>query len=149
MPLCPICNIDKPLSEYYPHATHSSGRSYECKQCHLDKAKEYRERNKEKLKEKRREYLSGKGRDPEILKVRKNKPNMYRPKWLSPAQLVEIERVRFRAIELTILTGVKHVVDHIVPLQHPEVCGLDVPWNMRAITEEENLRKGNKFESEW
>ena len=29
--------------------------------------------------------------------------------------------------------GVVYHVDHIWPLQHPECCGLHVPWNLRVI----------------
>lgn len=36
-------------------------------------------------------------------------------------------------------------VDHIVPLIHPLVCGLHVPWNLRTITRSENSAKGNRL----
>ena len=36
-------------------------------------------------------------------------------------------------------------VDHIVPLCHPDVCGLTVPANLQAITPKANAAKGNKW----
>ncbi len=37
------------------------------------------------------------------------------------------------------------VVDHIVPLTHCAVCGLNVPQILRLITREENAARSNRW----
>ena len=39
-----------------------------------------------------------------------------------------------------------HELDHIIPLNHPDVCGLHVPWNFQWLTREENSKKSNSFD---
>ena len=46
---------------------------------------------------------------------------------------------------LEVETGIKHVLDHKVPLKHPYVCGLTVPWNLRVVPKTCNDSKGNKW----
>ena len=37
----------------------------------------------------------------------------------------------------------QHVLAHIVPLNHPNVCGLTVPWNLRIEPWAKNAHEGN------
>lgn len=37
------------------------------------------------------------------------------------------------------------VVDHVIPLQSPVVCGLHVAWNLQYLTPKENQEKGNRL----
>lgn len=50
------------------------------------------------------------------------------------------------AKRLTETTGIQHEVDHIVPLIHEKVCGLNVPWNLQILNKKENRKKQNKFD---
>jgi phosphate starvation-inducible protein PhoH len=78
-------------------------------------------------------------------KARRRKHRDATPKWLTRQQKSEIRRIYEIAITMSKTTGEQYVVDHIVPLRSPEVCGLHVPWNLRVITQEENLKKSNKI----
>jgi 5-methylcytosine-specific restriction endonuclease McrA len=78
-------------------------------------------------------------------KARRRKHRQATPKWLTRKQKSEIRQLYQIAITMTKTTGEQYVVDHIVPLRSEFVCGLHVPWNLRVITQEENLKKSNQL----
>lgn len=65
--------------------------------------------------------------------------------WANYAKIAEVYR---RAAYMTRRTGVQHDVDHIIPLQGRNVCGLHVETNLRVIPRTENRRKWNHFDAE-
>jgi hypothetical protein len=80
-----------------------------------------------------------------LTSLRKRRHRNATPKWLTAKQKTEIRQLYQIAITMSKTTGERYVVDHIIPLISDEVCGLHVPWNLRVITQEENLRKSNKL----
>ena len=79
-----------------------------------------------------------------LTSLRKRRHKNATPPWLTKKQRSEIKNLYLIAITMSKTTGERYVVDHIVPLINPKVCGLHVPWNLRVITQEENLKKSNK-----
>jgi len=112
----------------------------------LAENKLYRDANKERLSTYRTNYQksnpafhSFRSRTRDATKLRQT------PFW---SDLQKIKNLYEEASRISESTGIKHHVDHIVPLRHKLVCGLHVPANLQIITAEENLKKGNKFEIE-
>jgi len=87
--------------------------------------------------------------NPELYKalnsVRKRRHKDATPPWVTPEQKLQMRQMYLEAQRLTKLTGERYVVDHVVPLINDVVCGLHVPWNLRVMTQEENLKKSNKL----
>jgi hypothetical protein len=118
----------------------------------------YYEANKEQVmaraaarpaEEKRRHKKKYHDENPEQRKattsIRRRRFRNATPSWLTKEQKNAMKQLYIEAQRLTKITGERYVVDHIVPLINEEVCGLHVPWNLRVITQDENLVKSNKL----
>jgi len=57
----------------------------------------------------------------------------------------ELEALRAWAAARTAFTGQPHVLDRIVPVTHPAVSRLTVPWNLRVVPWIVNAAKGNRW----
>jgi hypothetical protein len=68
------------------------------------------------------------------------------PDWLTAIHKAQIAEYYEVATALETQTGIKHHVDHIIPLKAKIASGLHVPWNLQVLTATENLRKHNSYE---
>jgi flagellum-specific peptidoglycan hydrolase FlgJ len=124
--------------------------------------KVYRQANQEKIKINKAKWRAANRETYNARKREYNKKNRamrnadwYRyqmqktkaaPSWLTTEQYNKIKQIYKQAKNLEKQTGVKHHVDHIIPLRGKHVCGLHVPENLQVLPASINISKGNKHE---
>lgn len=159
--ICKTCDKEKNLLDFHKSKSHHDGHKTQCKDCVKKYHKEYVIKNKKRLKsrylecylknaEKRKTYskLYGRqNRDKITAKSAKRRASKLRatPSWLTKEQEQEIKNFYWLRQDLWLITGEEYHVDHIVPLQGKNVCGLHVPWNLQILHSKENIKKGNGF----
>lgn len=146
---CSVCNKRKQLNDFYLRANGSVGE-YKCKCCIKVKRSEkynFDYNNVRIINRKAVSEYQKRNPDKNSYKVAKyvaNKKKAF-PSWLSQDDVSKIKSIYKMCRSISKKTGTLHQVDHIVPI-NGEICsGLHVPWNLRIITKDENLRKGNKL----
>jgi hypothetical protein len=173
---CTICESTKPRSDYGKDLGRVDGFVSECRECVRARANRvYWENHEEKVEYQRRyqrtnpdiyrksslgyyyrnrnECLDRNTRwikdHPEYVAAQSAVSRAQRknamPAWANRKAIARIYR---EARRVTQETGVKHVVDHVIPLSGKYVCGLHVEGNLMVITHEENALKSNKFSDE-
>jgi hypothetical protein len=63
------------------------------------------------------------------------------PKWVDRKLM---QRIYDEARRRTLQEGIVYQVDHIIPIQGDDVCGLHIPRNLQLLTKRENILKGNR-----
>ena len=110
-------------------------------------ASKYRKLNKDKIANKIKDWQQKNLDKVRATSARRRASLLNRtPSWLSEEDNKKISIMYTIASMVSIQTGVKMEVDHIVPLQGEYVSGLHVPSNLQVITMSENRQKSNKLE---
>lgn len=65
------------------------------------------------------------------------------PAWVDSEKIVALYQ---EAQRMTVETGIRHSVDHVIPLKGKTVCGLHVHHNMEVIPYVDNCKKGNRYD---
>lgn len=157
---CLGCSVFKPESMFYWDNRRNRPRE-KCKDCVCYQSKLWKESNRERkrasdsqyrlnnyaaLKEKAANYYKLNKEKYTAAAARRHASKLKAtPKWLTKEQLEEIEYVYFLCRDASLISDYEYHVDHIVPLQGKNVCGLHVPWNLQLLQKELNFAKGNRY----
>ena len=127
---CTKCNEIKDSKEFYRCTGNKTNYQSRCKSCNLNTVKSRYRAMDDKSKQKQKDQQKARLRDPKK-KARAQAQIAYArakaverlPFWYKSIENQYIEIYR-KAIELTLETGLKHEVDHIIPLRNKDICGL-------------------------
>lgn len=143
--------VNKRTAEYYQNNKEKYleySRKWSSENPERSKARylRYKHANLERCRERDEDYrLRNMDKDAARTAARRARKRQRTPPWLSEAHFAQINAFYSEATRLQKETGVKHHVDHIVPLKGETVSGLHVPWNLQVIPAKDNLTKSNKF----
>jgi hypothetical protein len=158
--ICSKCNIEKELKHYHKKKTGRLGVRATCKLCRVRESRERYKKNKVKIDAVNRQWAIDNREAKRIIgnrwnknnracvnfndaKRRARKKNAF-PKWLTDLQLSQIKSIYKKCAEYRSM-GLNMHVDHVIPLQGKTVSGLHIPANLRIVTAEVNMRKGNTY----
>jgi hypothetical protein len=167
--VCKSCGESKDINLFSASHTCKDGHRNYCKTCQEyrktlwrkrnlehcnNKGRLWREANPEKVKEiqkttaaKRKEsgkaVAAAKKRRDKFPEKHRAYSNSRRRKLRTATPLWADKKAILTLYEQAQRQGL--TVDHIIPINHPLVCGLHVPDNLGLLTLEENTRKQNMF----
>lgn len=144
----------------YAAASRAKPKDAEAIERNREARRKYNEKNADRIRERnarwwrdnaeyaaerfQRYYMANKELYKEATRRRQAAKIQRTPCWLTKDHMLEMRELYSEAARLSEETGIKHEVDHIVPLQGRAVSGLHVPWNMRIVTRHENRTKHNR-----
>ena len=134
--VCNKCNAERPVTDFYKDKRYVGGRMHQCKSCMNTRSTEYQRERRHTDEDFRRRTNA---KTSAYL-------NKTRSKWrgLSEDDQWMIQEIYSLCRLRSDVTGVPHEVDHIVPINGKDVCGLHVPHNLQVLTKAENRSKSNR-----
>lgn len=111
-----------------------------------EQRKQHYEQNKERIQQQNKQWRKLNPAKALVYTRNRQAARMQRtPNWLTSEDFQAIELVYAEAKNREVETGIKHNVDHIIPLRGKNVSGLHVPANLQILSATENFRKGNRY----
>jgi flagellum-specific peptidoglycan hydrolase FlgJ len=127
------------ISEYrkLPHVREAARRQHRA----------YVQKHPEKIRQYQRNWYAKNSHVYILLANLRRKIVRSQQAWLTPENKSQIADIYRKCREITKQTGIDHEVDHVMPLNGVDSCGLHVPWNLRIVTRAMNRSKGNRIEA--
>jgi 5-methylcytosine-specific restriction endonuclease McrA len=147
MKQCTKCNVFKSKSEFNKNLVAKDGLQFRCIPCKKEQNKQTYLKNGHLWKSRKnidgkQHYVQYKEHYMNKARNRLRNLEMRTPQWANEFFINEAyDLARLR----TQMLGTAWHVDHIIPLQGKNVCGLHVEYNLQVIPAKENLKKSNKF----
>ena len=166
---CTKCALTKSIAEFYKCSGRKAHNAI-CKACNNAAAREWSKANRDLCNQRsRKHHKDARVRNPDRVRQLhreaksrwwENNPERARamyaaqarkrfaakvraiPKW---TDLEAVAAIYLDAQKQSAQTGIKHHVDHIVPLISPLVCGLHVEHNLRVVPADFNWSKNNRW----
>lgn len=164
--ICSCCKDSKPTANFTKDSKRKDKLSPYCKECHKakrqasdysktyyqsnkavchDRLLSWQRENRDKTRAWCRKYYEN-NRQQEITRsIHKRQVRDGRSIQLTPQQEQDIRDFYWLSKDLSAVSGEAYHVDHIIPLQGKNVCGLHVPWNLQILPADINLSKGNSY----
>jgi len=147
---CSRCSEVKPLTEFYRRSDRPSGKHSHCAVCFRAAHSEWRIANKKK---RAADMAAWRAKNPgksqvwnkrwqlqNLDKCRATNARRHAAKLRAVPAWAELDKI---AVVYAKAREYGFTVDHIVPLQHPLVCGLHVWSNLQLLHDSENAKKKN------
>lgn len=130
-----------PFIEFKKAVSNSDGFMLYCKQCYKSREKKYQSEYKDINRERYRCH-DRKWKKEHVYYVNEKAARNRANKRMAS---IGYKTFKLQLREIYKLCPIGYHVDHIVPINGINVCGLHVPWNLQYLTATDNIKKSNKL----